>query len=248
MNAPPFDIKMYGPNALLLQWPRKVDLKILMNILSFQEYLRKNHLSEDAWEFVPIYHSLTLINRAADAPMETIVKGLPDWYQACPKDHAPKTRRWELPVCYEAPFCLDLAETARHLKMTPEALVALHSGRDYRVYGIGFLPGFLYLGDIPEALKIPRRGQPRLKVPRGSVGLAGEQTGVYPQESPGGWHIIGNCPIPLFDAGKEPPCLISPGDQIRFRSVSKGEYELHKLEGEIGIYNYRKGNGHAQDT
>jgi len=248
MKTPPFEIKMYGPNALILEWPKKVDLSILMDILAFQVYLRKNHLDGDSWEFIPIYHSLTLINRSGKAQMEAIVKALPGWYNASPKDETPKTRRWELPVCYEDPFGLDLADTAQKLKMTPEALVELHSGRDYRVYGIGFLPGFLYLGDIPEALKISRRAQPRLKVPKGSVGLAGEQTGVYPQESPGGWHIIGNCPIPLFDTAKEPPCQISPGDQICFRSVSKGEYELHKLEGEVGIYNYKKENGNAQGT
>ncbi|MEJ2585401.1 MAG: 5-oxoprolinase subunit PxpB [Robiginitalea sp.] len=246
MNTPPFEIKTYGPDALLLEWPKKVSLKILMDILSFQEYLRKNHLTEEAWEFIPIYHSLTLIHHKGKAAMESVVKNLPTWYSACPKGRTLKTRQWELPVCYEEPFSLDLQETARNLEMTPETLVELHTGRDYRVYGIGFLPGFLYLGGIPEALRIPRRKQPRIKVPKGSVGLAGEQTGVYPQESPGGWHIIGNCPVPLFDAGKKPPCLISPGDQIRFRSVSKGEYELHKLEGEVGIYNYKKGNGNAK--
>ena len=248
MKSPPFQIKPYGPDALLLEWPKKVDLDILMDILSFQQYLSKNHLAGDAWEFVPVYHSLTVINRTGEAEMEAIAQRLPEWYRSCPEHGGLKTTRWELPVCYEAPFGLDLANTAQRLKITPEALVEMHSGRDYRVYGIGFLPGFLYLGGIPEALQIPRREEPRLKVPRGSVGLAGLQTGVYPQESPGGWHIIGNCPVPLFDAHKDPPCLVSPGDQIRFRSVSKGEYELHKLEGEVGIYNYKKGSSHAQDS
>jgi inhibitor of KinA len=247
MKTPPFKVRMYGTNALLLEWPKKVALDILMDILSFQEYLRKNHLRGDFWEFIPIYHSLTLINRTGFDEMEGVARNLPLWYESCPKDISPKTRRWELPVCYQEPYGLDLEETAFKLKMTPERLVDLHSSRDYRVYGIGFLPGFLYLGGVPDALKIVRREQPRLRVPRGSVGLAGEQTGVYPQESPGGWHIIGNCPIPLFDPEKEPPCQISPGDKIRFRSVSKGEYKLHKLEGEIGIYNFKKENGNAQD-
>ncbi len=245
MKTPPFNVKSYGPNALLLEWPRKVDLSILMDILTFQNYLQENHLTEEAWEFVSIYHSLTLINRLESQAMDGVAKALPAWYSACPKESTLKTRKWELPVCYEAPFGLDLEDTARTLNMTPEALVDLHAGRDYRVYGIGFLPGFLYLGGIPDALRIPRRKQPRLRVPKGSVGLAGEQTGVYPQESPGGWHILGNCPVPLFDPKKEPPCLVSPGDEIRFRAVSRGEYELHKLEGEVGIYNYNKGSDHA---
>lgn len=246
MRTPPFEINKYGPNALLLEWPKRVDLKILMEILSFQDFLKEKHLSGDSWEFVPIYHSLTLINRAGNVDLEPMVRKLPQWYDAHPKGRTVKTQKWELPVCYEEPYSLDLEETASRLGIESEALIELHTGRDYPVFGIGFLPGFLYLGGIPDALKIPRREHPRLKVPRGSVGLAGEQTGVYPQESPGGWQIIGNCPIPLFDAEKKPPCLISPGDHIRFRAVSKAEYELHKIEGEIGIFNYKKGNSHAK--
>lgn len=246
MKTPPFQIKKYGGYALLLEWPKKVDLEILMDILSFRDYLIKNHLTGKAWEFVPIYHSLTLINRSGKVDLDSIGRELPAWYEAHPKGRAVKTQKWELPVCYEEPFSLDLEETARKLHMEPETLIDLHTGRDYPVFGIGFLPGFLYLGGIPNALRTPRREHPRMKVPRGSVGLAGEQTGVYPQESPGGWQIIGNCPIPLFNADKEPPCLISPGDHIRFRAVSKAEYELHKIEGEVGIYNYKKGNSHVK--
>lgn len=246
MKKPPFEIKKYGPNALLLEWPKRVDLEILMDILSFQDFLSKNYLKGDSWEFVPIYHSLTLINRTGNADFSKLGKELPAWYAAREKDPVLSTQRWELPVCYEEPYNLDLEETARRLHLEPATLIELHSGRDYPVFGIGFLPGFLYLGGIPEALRVPRREHPRLRVPRGSVGLAGTQTGVYPQESPGGWQIIGNCPIPLFNSEKQPPCLISPGDHIRFRAVSKAEYELHKIEGEIGIYNYKKGNNHVK--
>ena len=248
MKKPPFTIKHYGPGALLLEWPKKVAPEILMDILAFEKYLRQNHLKGDCWEFVPIYHSLTLIHNCRNIELASVAENLPAWYEACPKGQQVKTDRWELPVCYEQPFGLDLEETARTLKMEPETLVELHTGRDYMVYGIGFLPGFLYLGGIPDALRIPRREHPRMRVPRGSVGLAGQQTGIYPQESPGGWHILGNCPIPLFDAEKEPPCLIAPGDQIRFRAVSRAEYELHKIEGEVGIYNYKRGNSHAKGS
>ena len=179
MTTPPFEIKKYGSNALLLEWPKRVDLKILMEILSFQEYLRKNHLPGDFWEFVPIYHSLTLINRSGTVDLESIAKELPAWYEAHPKGLTVKTQKWELPVCYEEPYNLDLDDSARRLGMEPEELIALHTGRDYPVYGIGFLPGFLYLGGIPKALKIPRRESPRMKVPRNPL-VAGRLSGIAP--------------------------------------------------------------------
>lgn len=248
MKEAPFDIKRYGPRALLLEWPRKVDPDILMDILSFRDYLAGTRLKEGSWEFVPVYHTLTLIDPTGQADMAAVRRALPAWYASRPRDTPVATQRWELPVCYQAPFGIDLEETAKTLGMDPQELISLHSGRDYLVYGIGFLPGFLYLGGVPQELELPRRAQPRPRVPRGAVGLAGKQTGVYPQQSPGGWHILGNCPVPIFNAEKDPPCLVAPGDRICFRAVSRAEYDLHKIEGEVGIYNYKKGSGHAKGS
>ena len=98
----------------------------------------------------------------------------------------------------------------------------------------------MYLGGLPASLEIPRRAEPRLKVPKGSVGLASKQTGIYPQESPGGWNIIGNCPVDLFDPKKDDPCFVKVGDKIQFERISKAEYKLHKIEGEVGIYEPEK--------
>ena len=240
MKNLPFVIKSFGTYALVLEWPAVVDSDILEEILRFKEYLQNSHLKGSGWEFVPIYHSLTLIDHNGDHEMAEVAYNLPEWFARCPKKQKKPAYVWDLPVCYDGPHGIDLLETARLLDLDPETLIRQHTAQAYRVYGVGFLPGFLYLGGVPESLQLPRRDHPRLKVPKGSVGLAGAQTGIYPQTSPGGWHIIGNCPVPLFSADKDPPCLVKAGDLIRFRSVSQAEYDLYQLESEIGIYNYKK--------
>lgn len=245
MSAPPFTIKTFGPTALLLEWPNRVEVDILMDILSFREYLLRHHLTGPDWELIPVYHSLTLINRNDSAAIRDLIHILPDWYSSLPPDYNPQTQYWEIPVCYETSMAPDLLDVSEKLGMNPEQVIEAHTAQPYRVYGIGFLPGFLYLGGVPEILKLERRAEPRLHVEKGSVGLAGAQTGIYPQVSPGGWHIIGSCPVPLFTPDRTPPCLVAPGDQIRFRAIEKAEYDLHKLESEIGIYKYKTGHNSA---
>ncbi len=119
----------------------------------------------------------------------------------------------EIPVRYDGP---DLEEVAERTGLAVEEVVARHSARSYRAYACGFQPGFAYLGDLDEALELPRRSSPRLRVPPGSVAIAGRQTAVYPLQTPGGWHIIGSTRLRMFDATREPPALIHPGDVVRF--------------------------------
>lgn len=246
MSSLPFTIKPFGSHAVLLEWPGLVEMEILADILGFSHYLKSVLKPEDQWEFVPVYHSLTLICHKAEIALEKLTDDLSHWYAQYPKNYVLPTREWELPVCYEAPFALDIEEASAALKITPEDLVERHTTQEYRVFGIGFLPGFMYLGGVPENLRVPRKVQPRLQVIKGAVGLADKQTGIYPQTSPGGWNIIGNCPVPLFNPNTDPPCFISLGDRIRFRSVNRAAYDLHKIEGEVGIYNFKKGRRNAK--
>jgi KipI family sensor histidine kinase inhibitor len=119
----------------------------------------------------------------------------------------------EIPVRYDGP---DLLEVAERTGLTVDEVIARHSARSYRAYACGFQPGFAYLGDLDEALALPRRSSPRLRVPAGSVAIAGRQTAVYPLQTPGGWHLIGSTPLRMFDATRDPPALIHPGDEVRF--------------------------------
>jgi KipI family sensor histidine kinase inhibitor len=134
-----------------------------------------------------------------------------------PLDRAP--RRWEVPVVYGGEHGPDLEAVARRAGLEPARVVALHSGVEYRVYMIGFMPGFPYLGDVPAEIATPRLATPRTRVPAGSVAIAARQTCIYPNASPGGWNLLGRTAFRLFDLDREPPCTLEVGDRIRFYPV-----------------------------
>lgn len=136
----------------------------------------------------------------------------------------PPPRRVVLPVLYGGEGGPDLEDVARRAGLSPDEVVRLHAGRDYRIYCVGFSPGFPLSGIVPEAIQVPRRASPRTRVPRGSVAIAGQQTGVYPADSPGGWHLLGRTPVPLFDLARTPPVPYQAGDLIRFRPVDAATY------------------------
>jgi inhibitor of KinA len=131
----------------------------------------------------------------------------------------------EIPVCYDASFGPDLGDVAAHNKITIEEVIRLHASATYLVYFLGFSPGFAYMGGLPEALRMPRLATPRMRVAAGSVGIAGEQTGIYPINSAGGWRLIGRTPLRMFDAMANPPTLLRPGDMVRFTPITNSSFE-----------------------
>lgn len=126
-----------------------------------------------------------------------------------------------IPTLYNG---IDLEYVANYNDLTVKSVINLHSSREYYVYMLGFTPGFAYLSDIDKKISTPRLENPRLKIPKGSVGIANEQTGIYPVESPGGWRIIGQTPLELFNLKREKPFLINPGDRIEFKPITKKEF------------------------
>ena len=146
------------------------------------------------------------------AALEATVRAL--WGQ--PAQMRELGRRVDIPVHYGGDDGPDLAEVAERCGMTPDEVVRRHSAAEYVVFFIGFQPGFAYLGGLDEALHTPRRAEPRVAVPAGSVGIGGAQTGIYPLATPGGWQLIGRTALPLFDPQAEPPTLLAPGDRVRF--------------------------------
>lgn len=138
---------------------------------------------------------------------------------------SPAARTVEVPVCYEGDCAPDLADVARGTGLSPAEAAALHSGAAYRVAFLGFSPGFAYLLGLPPRLATPRLPVPRRAVPAGSVGIAGEQTGLYPRATPGGWRLVGRTPLPLFDPFRDPPSLLLPGDAVRFVPVPRAELD-----------------------
>ena len=134
-------------------------------------------------------------------------------------------RSIEIPVCYDPEFALDLDHVASQAKLTPTKVVDLHSRAEYRVSCIGFVPGFPFLAGLPKELATPRRATPRKEIPAGSVAIGGAQTGIYPLRSPGGWNLIGRTPLHLFDPEKTPPAFLRAGDRVRFRAITREEFE-----------------------
>jgi KipI family sensor histidine kinase inhibitor len=137
-----------------------------------------------------------------------------------------RSRVVEIPVCYDAEFALDLEEVARHANRSTDDVVVLHTAADYRVQCIGFTPGFPFLSGLPSELATPRRATPRKGIPAGSVAIGGGQTGIYPLRSPGGWNVIGRTPLAIFDFKREPPALLRAGDRVRFRAVTREEFQM----------------------
>jgi KipI family sensor histidine kinase inhibitor len=131
----------------------------------------------------------------------------------------------EIPVCYGEELGLDLVDVARVAGLPETEVIRLHAGANYRVACVGFIAGFTFLSGLPPQLTTPRRATPRQKVPGGSVGIGGAQTGIYPKESPGGWNVIGRTPLRLFDVTKDPPAKLRAGDRVRFREISRQEFD-----------------------
>jgi KipI family sensor histidine kinase inhibitor len=130
-----------------------------------------------------------------------------------------------IPACYDAEFGPDLADVAAHNGISAEEVIALHSSAIYTVYFLGFSPGFGYLGGLPKELRTPRLASPRSRVPAGSVGIAGEQTAVYPSGTAGGWRLIGRTPLVMFDATSDSPSRLQPGDRVKFTAISRSAFE-----------------------
>ena len=181
-------------------------------------------LGADLIDLVPSYASLLIIYD----PLQT------DHLSVAHRVHiaiddlqtAPDTQRNTvvLPVYYDQEVGEDLEAVARRAGLSTAEVIALHAGTDYRVYAIGFAPGFAYLGQVDERIAAPRLATPRLKVPRGAVAIADRQTAVYPAVSPGGWNLIGRCPVRMFDPDAEPIMPVTVGDRVRFEAVSRAQF------------------------
>ena len=195
--------------------------------------LLEQHPPSGLREYVPAFTTLTvyydpweLSKNAELSPYEQIVSHLRSLLpvaQAAAADYAPGPLV-EIPVCYGGDFGPDLAAVARHAGLSEAAVIELHSAAEYLVYMLGFAPGFPYLGGLDARLATPRRAGPRPRVPAGTVGIAGAQTGIYPLPTPGGWQLIGRTPRRLFDAGRTPPSRLQAGDRLRFVPISEAEF------------------------
>lgn len=221
-----------GDAAITVDFGNVIDEDVNRQVLRLFKKLQ--HTSPHLKGLVPAYGSLTVYYdavalRSAGRSAFEAVKGLIEPLLGEEKAAAvAQARKISIPVCYAQRFAPDIEEMAAQKNTPVEDVVRLHTARAYRVYTIGFLPGFAYMGKVEDRLATPRRPQPRTSVPAGSVGIAGEQTGIYPLASPGGWNIIGRTPLKLFDAAKEDSVLLRPGDEVSFYPITEDAFENYQ--------------------
>lgn len=175
-------------------------------------------------ETVPTFRSLTVIYDPLVTGRATLDPVLHSLLGHGPAAPVQEPRHWRLPVCYGGEFGADLGDVAAACGRSADEVVQLHAGTEFTVYMLGFMPGFPFMGSLPEMLAMPRRSEPRVRVPAGSVAITGRLTAIYPWESPGGWQLLGRCPVPLFDATATAPVLLAPGDRIRFEAVTPARH------------------------
>lgn len=174
-------------------------------------------------ELVPSYRSLLVIYEPLKISPDDLKRAIGDTYDHLNQTELPEPRTIDIPIVYGGEQGPDLAYVAQHHHITPQEVIDYHTRPTYRVYMIGFTPGYPYLGEVPDAIATPRRTTPRILVPKGSVGIAQKQTGIYSVDSPGGWQIIGWTPVNLFDPQAQPPSLLMMGDRVRFQAMTLKE-------------------------
>lgn len=175
-----------------------------------------------------VYDIMTIKKQAAKAPhiflKEEMEKAIAGYVEESFIQRSKKI----IPVCYDITLGIDLEKISKQKNLPVDEVISIHNSKLYNVYMIGFLPGFAYMGFVDDSIATPRLNKPRINVQAGSVGIAGNQTGIYPLDSPGGWNIIGQTPLKLFNVADENPCLLQPGDTVKFVAISLDEFNQQK--------------------
>lgn len=226
---PPAEFVPLGDSAIVVRFGECIAPELYDRVRALAEYLDAHPLP-GLVEYAPAFATVALFYDPLRwscsefcAEVQRIVAGLGGRSPSQP-------RVIEIPVCYGGEFGPDLAFVAEHNHVTEDEVVSIHAGGEYLTYMIGFAPGFPYLGGMSSRIAAPRRGSPRPRIPAGSVGIAGNQTGVYPIETPGGWQLIGRTPWKLFRPWEDPPSLLRAGDVVRFRPIAPADFAAWQEE------------------
>ncbi len=214
-----------GDSAITLLFdfsPSEQLSKVIMQLSS----LLKGRFTETTvlYELIPAYNSLTICFNPLKLPVQSLKTLLTELLQEDLTGYVSQARLIEIPVCYHQSLAPDLDYVAGYAGIHPQDVIAKHTQPEYLVHMLGFLPGFLYLGGLNPEICCPRKQVPKLSIAPGSVGIGGDQTGIYPVASPGGWHIIGQTPLNLFAVGTEKPFIAAPLDRVKFVEISLAEF------------------------
>ena len=224
-------ISPVGDCAISIDFGQVIDPKINRHIRQTIERIQELKL-DGITELVPTYCALLIQYDAMLYSYSDICNFMEPLLEPSATDDAnERVTVIEIPTVYGGEFGPDLGFVASHNNLSEDEVVAIHSGTDYLVYMLGFIPGFTYLGGMDPRIATPRLSSPRTLIPAGSVGIAGEQTGTYPSDSPGGWQIIGRTPVTMYDMSKEQAALLSAGDYVRYVPIDEAEYNRIKALG-----------------
>lgn len=219
-----------GQNALTITLGNAIDPTV--NNYVFRLYQQLQRHPNPFWkDLIPAYSTLTIIydvvsiRKYHPSAFTWVQNEIEQALHECEEREPLPSRKVNIPVCYDPAFGFDLKSVAKTNKLTVDEVITLHTQQIYQIYMLGFLPGFAYMGIVNDKIATPRLSTPRKHVPAGSVGIAGNQTGIYPLDSPGGWNIIGRTPVTLFDPDGEALTLLQPGDEVTFMPISKEAYE-----------------------
>ena len=234
-SGPSYIFFPLGDSAITLDYGNIIDESVNRKIIAIFNHLQKNPFpgmieALPAFSSITVYYDIASLRKMPKnkSAYEHVKQRLEQELKKNFETSAVPSRIIRIPACYDTEFAPDLATISEVKKLPADEIIRLHTTKNYRVYMLGFLPGFAYMGEVDEAIAMPRLAQPRQKVAAGSIGIAGKQTGIYPLDSPGGWQIIGRTPLKLFEALNKEPTLFMAGDEVQFDSISRDEYENYQ--------------------
>lgn len=219
-----FEMNMYGDRGIRIQLGDAISKETNKRIRNFSALLEKEKIL-GVIEWIPTYTALSIYYDPFLISYDLLQDRMKSLYEKLLQVELPPAEIIEIPVYYGGKYGTDLEFVAEHNRLTTQEVINFHTDTEYLIYMMGFSPGFPYLGGMSEEIATPRLASPRAKIPAGSVGIAGSQTGVYPTESPGGWQIIGRTPLKLYNPNSNPPILLRTGNYIRFSPITEAEYE-----------------------
>lgn len=220
----------YGDSAVLINFEQRIDPAVNAKVIALSNALGNAEI-KGLINCIPAYCSITATYNPLKISYNELCKLIEKLAEKSSELTNIKSRNLSIPVCYDENYSLDWKEVEKQTGLTSKKIIDIHTSITFQVYMLGFLPGFVYMGSLPESISCSRKTKPRLRVPPRSVGLAGLQTGIYPSEAPGGWQIIGRTPLNIFDGSKEDPFVFRAGDKVTFNPISKEAYL--KIEQEV---------------
>ncbi len=219
---------VFNERSILISYNHSINSKLISNLSNTRKTI-ETHLNDCIIEVVQSINSLLIIFDINKISANDLIKDLKR-IEDMEDDLSESNKTWQIPVCYDLKFAIDLENFAKEKKLSTSEIINIHKSKVYDVLSMGFVPGFMYLGFTDKNLHCERKEVPSLDIKKGSIGIALNQTCIYPQNSPGGWHIIGVSPLNFFDLKSNNPCFAKPGDKIQFTEISKKQFQKMKKE------------------